>query len=68
LSRRSLATNGITVAPEAFAEDRAARIPRRFARHYVYGRVDQPCRACARPITRETIAARPFYACRHCQR
>ena len=68
LSRRSLATTGITINSELFADERAARIPRRFARHYVYGRAGHPCRSCGRPITRETIAARPFYACRHCQR
>lgn len=67
LSRRSLATNGVTVAPEIFDADRAAKVPRRFARHLVYGREGQPCRTCRRPITRETIAARPFYICRHCQ-
>lgn len=68
LSRRSLATGGVTVAPEVFEADRAARVPRRLARHVVYGRAGQPCRTCGRPIGRETIAARPFYVCRHCQR
>ncbi|MDI9480526.1 MAG: bifunctional DNA-formamidopyrimidine glycosylase/DNA-(apurinic or apyrimidinic site) lyase [Syntrophomonadaceae bacterium] len=33
----------------------------------VYGRINEPCRLCGRPLARERIGGRSSHYCRHCQ-
>jgi formamidopyrimidine-DNA glycosylase len=35
--------------------------------YFVYGRTDEPCRGCGRPIEKQVIGQRASFFCRHCQ-
>jgi len=63
--RRALEMGGSTVRDFADGEGRAGRYQREFA---VYGRDDEPCSRCGRPILRIVQAQRSTYFCRHCQK
>lgn len=55
----------VTTLPEH--RERPAGRPRRVDSHYVYGRVDLPCRMCGTPVLDAPIAARRLFWCPVCQ-
>lgn len=55
----------VTTLPED--RERPAGRPRRVDSHYVYGRVDLPCRMCGTPVLDAPIAARRLFWCPVCQ-
>ncbi|MEJ2515369.1 MAG: endonuclease VIII [Gammaproteobacteria bacterium] len=67
LPRRSYRTGGVTNSRSAAAAGRAAGLPRRRWRHFVFGREDAPCPACGGPVRRLIVAGRRLYLCPDCQ-
>lgn len=67
LTRRSYRTRGITTAPDLAARLKAAGVPWRAYRWWVFGREDQPCHQCATPIVKTTRGGRRLYLCPTCQ-
>lgn len=67
LPRRAYRTGGVTNSRSAAAAGRAAGLPRRQWRHFVFGLQGAPCPACGTPIRRLTVAGRRLYLCPDCQ-
>ncbi len=67
LGARSVVTGGTTLDARRVARAKAAKQPRRDARHFVYGRAGRPCFRCESPIVRADLGGRHLFACPHCQ-
>ncbi len=68
LARRAYRTRGITLPPSRVTELKAAGVPRRGYRFWVYGRHGQPCRICGRQVAAAVIGGRKCFWCPSCQR
>ena len=67
LAARSVETGGVTLDARRVAKAKAAKLPRRAARHFVYGRGGRPCFRCDTLIVRANLGGRHLYACPTCQ-
>lgn len=63
--REAIAANGSSIRNYVNAEGDAGAFQNDFR---VYGRAGEPCRRCARPLIRCTVAGRTTVYCRTCQR
>jgi len=62
--RSAISAGGSTIRDYADVENRPGTFARR---HAVYGRADQPCVSCGRPLRGESIAGRMSVYCPRCQ-
>lgn len=67
ITRRSLATGGVTLDEKLSKSLTKQGVSRRQRRHYVFGRAGQPCFRCETIIERIEVAARAVFVCPSCQ-
>lgn len=67
ISRRAYRNRGVTLTPERARLLRRRGIAYDQYRFWVYGREDQPCRACGARVLRTTAAGRGLFYCPVCQ-
>jgi endonuclease-8 len=67
LARRSYEHNGVTNDLAQASSLKAAGIPRREYRHWVFSREGRECFRCSGLITKIPVASRRLYLCSHCQ-
>lgn len=65
--RQSYHHQGITNDLELAMGLKAAGLPRRHYRHWVFGRQGQPCWVCGSAIVKDHSGGRRYYYCPHCQ-
>jgi endonuclease-8 len=66
LTRRALETGGVTTPEHLVKREKSSGTPRRWYRHWVFGREGKGCWLCQAPIVRETWAGRRLYRCLQC--
>ena len=67
LSQRAYKQRGTTITRQRMRQLKAAKLPRRDYRHYVYGRLGRPCHVCGTKIEALALSGRRLYFCPRCQ-
>lgn len=63
--RRAIESKGSTISDFYFGNDESGSYQDEFR---AYGRTDQPCKRCRKPVTCIRVAGRSTHFCDHCQR
>ncbi|MGB7416317.1 MAG: zinc finger domain-containing protein, partial [Thermosynechococcaceae cyanobacterium] len=66
--RQSYQTGGITNDVALAKQLKTEGVRRRYYRHWVFSRAEQPCFVCRTPIVKELASGRRYYYCPQCQR
>ncbi|MEM7678458.1 MAG: endonuclease VIII, partial [Myxococcota bacterium] len=67
ITRRAYETGGVTNDLKAVKKLKAAGVPRKGYRHWVFARGGRPCRRCESKIEHLTVAGRRLFRCPQCQ-